>query len=212
MKLARLLSPLAATILLVLGSATVHAQNAGFAPAYSNSKSLGALGELMSAGKGPYAFSIESALSALGGYQFARDEVNALRHRFGQAKLSEWEDMFRFAMSDTSLQAKVDTGSLPHFDPYTGLIIGKRIVDAGRVSKDGFDIDTLLGESVSPEIHAQVAADIDSKYGDGSYDDFKTITDRAMNDLAQDLKNPNLRFDPQFNPSVDRDYGFRNRG
>lgn len=157
-------------------------------PIYSGAPNLAATAALLKAGGGAEHFTIQAALVSMLGEKAVNGEVAKLTKQYGKQKVNDFFKGFNFAVHDSIKSGTVAGKELPTAPAdLHGVKLAKALVSAGTAPDHVFWSGLILDHALSHDVHNQVMADIDIKYG-GPFDkNLHAITNQAMYDVAQAL-------------------------
>ncbi len=155
-------------------------------PSYGGKPALAVTASLVQAGGGPENFSIAQALTAMVGKDLVGAEVAKLTKQYGADRVKSWLAVFDFAVKD-GLSIATKAGVTLPAPSLSGKQLAATLVMAGLDKHKTFYTEYLLDKAVSNNIHHQVMANIDAKFGEKADEDYHRITNQAMYDLAHAL-------------------------
>lgn len=142
------------------------------------------MADFVAAGGGAGSFSSVRAFDAMIGAQPLQSELAKLRGVFGEKPVDQFTPTLDFAVADAWKRAGQDDVHIPAptgIDPHA---LAAELVHAGA-NNGNFSMGALLDDLFTPRVHAQVSADVDSKYGPGTEKNLESVGDRFFSDLAQ---------------------------
>jgi len=109
-----------------------------------------------------------------------------LTTNYGQTNADMFVHMFDYAIADAWQLAGKDNVSIPPPAQTGGQALATELVQAG-VANGGitFDNDTFFNSLFGKKIAGQVAADVNAKYGAGSWTNFSRMCDQFFHDIGQ---------------------------
>jgi hypothetical protein len=153
---------------------------------YNGAPALAVTASLVEAGGGAENFSIARALTAMGGEELVKAEVEKLTKQYGAEKVQSWIMVFDFAVKDALRMATEAGVKLPK-----GKLSGKRLastlVTAGLDKSHTFNTCSMLDKAISHKLHVATMTSIDKKFGAEANANYHAITNQAMYDFAQAL-------------------------
>lgn len=152
---------------------------------YTGKPDLQAAISLVTAGGAPGHFSIVTALTSLAGAATAKAESAKLTKQYGAADFASFATVQNFAVNDA---VKIATAAGVKFPSpmLHGAVLAKRVVTLGLVNGTYYE-GTQLDHLVTNNIHEQVMADIDKKFGTKADANYHLIANQAHYDLAHAL-------------------------
>ncbi|GAC1411571.1 MAG: hypothetical protein NVSMB64_21430 [Candidatus Velthaea sp.] len=152
---------------------------------YTGSPNLPLTLSLIAAGGGPSKFNTVTLVKTLTGPAF-EGEVKSLTEKYGADNVKSFLSTFDFVINDALkivTDAKVALPSKPAVDPTDGKALSAALYTAG-VAKDGnFDVEFLLDNLVSHDIHVKVMNDIDAKISRDADKNYHVMLTQAFKDL-----------------------------
>ncbi len=155
---------------------------------YNGAPKLKATAALVRAGGGAANFSFAKALVSMLGEDTVNAEVAKLQKQYGKDKVAAFISGMDFAVN-AGLKRATEAGvTLPEPPAdLTGTALAKALVQAGVTSDGTFWSGYLFDKALSHQIHNQVMADIDVKFGHEADQNTHRILNQAMYDVAQAL-------------------------
>lgn len=163
---------------------------------YEGQPTLEVTAALVRAGGGPKDFAFDKALVSMLGEKTVTAEVAKLKKQYGEKAVNDFVGGMTWAVKDAverATEAKVSLPDAP--EDLKGVKLAKALVEAGTVDGTwwaGHMFDRLL----SHDIHNQVMADIDAKFGPEADKATHKILNQAMYDVAQALGHKDVKLAP----------------
>jgi hypothetical protein len=155
-------------------------------PVYNGAPALAVTASLVEAGGGAENFSIAKALTAMGGEELVKTEVEKLTKQYGAEKVQSWIMVFDFAVKDALRMATEAGVKLPK-GKLSGKKLASTLVTAGLDKSHTFNTCSMLDKAISHKLHVGAMESIDKKFGAEANANYHTITNQAMYDFAQAL-------------------------
>ena len=141
---------------------------------------------LIASGGGPGSYSTVRAFNAMIGENAVLANQQQLATAYGQTNADRFVHMFDYAIADAWQLAGKDNVSIPPPAQTGGQSLAMQLVQAG-VTTGGitFDNDTFFTSLFGTKIAGQVAADVNAKYGAGSWTNFSRMSGQFFHDIGQ---------------------------
>lgn len=152
---------------------------------YTGAPDLDATISFVKAGGGPATFSTVKALTALAGAKTANAEVAKLTKQYGKANVASFVAVSDFAVVDAAKRASAAGVKFPEAT-LSGKALATKLVGLGA-GNGTFYVGTMLDHMLTHQIHEQVMADIDAKFGFKADANYHRIANQAFTDLAHAL-------------------------
>ena len=154
-------------------------------PVYTGAPALTVTASLVEAGGGTD-WSFVKAVTSMAGEKTANAEVAKLTKQYGKTRVTRFVTVFDFAVADalkiaTAAGVKLPEGNL------SGAKLASTLVTAGQDKSGVFYTEFLLDKALTHDIHMQVMADIDKKFGESADKDYHRISNQAHYDLGKAL-------------------------
>ncbi len=141
---------------------------------------------LIASGGGPGSYSTVRAFNAMIGEDAVLADQRQLATAYGQTNADRFVHMFDYAIADAWQLAGKDNLSIPPPAQTGGQGLATLLVQAG-VASGGitFDNDTFFTSLFGTKIAGQVAADVNAKYGSGSWTNFSRMSGQFFHNIGQ---------------------------
>lgn len=200
MKSKKTVLALAASVGLLLGCGAVLAAGSGNpmnwfgGPVYSGEPALTVTAALVKAGGGAADFKFSTALVSMLGQKTVDAEVAKLEKQYGKVAVTEFIDGMTFDVDDGLKRATEKGIKLPAAPAdLNGVKLAKTLVTAGTVEDGTFWSGYLFDKALSHDLHNQVMADVDAKFGHKADENTHKILNQAMYDVAHALGDNNVK-------------------
>jgi hypothetical protein len=141
---------------------------------------------LIASGGGPGSYSTVRAFNAMIGQDAVLANQRQLATAYGQTNADLFIHMFDYAIADAWQLAGKDNVSIPAPTETGGQALATELVGAGIASGGiTFDNDTFFNSLFGSKIAAQVAADVNAKYGAGSWTNFSRMSGQFFHNIGQ---------------------------
>ncbi|NYT77182.1 hypothetical protein H0A71_09285 [Alcaligenaceae bacterium] len=207
MKISKILMAVAVSMAFLPAGAALAADAAPGAmnwfggPVYDGAPALDITAALVKAGGGAENFSFPTALVSMLGEKTVNAEVEKLNKQFGQENTKHFVDGMTWDVHDALKRATEAGVKLPAAPAdMKGPALAKALVQAGTAPDGAFWSGHLFDKLLSHQIHNQVMADVDAKFGHGSDQNTHYILNQAMYDVAQALGMKDVKLAPTHLP------------
>jgi hypothetical protein len=207
MKISRILMAVTVSMALLPASAAFaadaapHAMNWFGGSIYDGVPALDVTAALVKAGGGAEEFSFPTALVSMLGEKTVNAEVDKLNKQFGETNTKNFISGMTWDVHDALKRATEAGVKLPAVPvDMKGAELAKKLVQAGTAPDGTFWSGHLFDKLLSHQIHNQVMADADAKFGHGSDQNTHFILNQAMYDVAQALGMKDVKLAPTHLP------------
>lgn len=141
---------------------------------------------LIASGGGPGSYSTVRAFDAMIGPDAVLANQKQLSTTYGQTNADLFVHMFDYAIADAWQLAGKNNVSIPPPAQTGGQGLATQLITAG-VASGGitFDTDTFFTSLFGSKITAQVSADVNAKYGSGSWTNFSRMSGQFFHNIGQ---------------------------
>lgn len=156
-------------------------------PAAAPAPDYGLAEAVIQAGGGAAHFDTTTLFRALAG-RLAGPELFRLRTMFGRRNLASFLDAFQFTVVDFDRIARRDGIALPASpvpDPRDAKALAAALVRTAVTPDGKYSVTQLLDRLLSQRIHAEVAADLDRRFGAGSDANYGRILSQTIDDMKR---------------------------
>ncbi len=212
MKISKLFAAVAVSMALLPGGAAFaadaaepaapHAMNWFGGPVYTGAPALPVTAALVKAGGGAEHFSFPTALVSMLGQKTVNAEVKKLTEQFGKKNTEDFINGMTWDVNDGLKRATEAGVKLPPAPAdLKGVKLAKTLVSAGTAPDGVWWAGYLFDKALSHQIHNQVMADVDVKFGHGRDMNTHYILNQAMYDVAQALGEKDVKLAPTHLPT-----------
>ncbi|HEX7340029.1 MAG TPA: hypothetical protein VF271_08880 [Rhodanobacteraceae bacterium] len=162
-------------------------------PVYHGQPALAATHALVDAGGGAAHFKFSTALVSMLGQKTVNAEVTKLSKQYGKQETQAFIKDMTIYVHDALKRATEKGIKLPPAADLHGVALAKALVNAGTTPDGTFWSGYFFDRTISHQLHNQVMADIDARYGHAVDGRTHKILNQAMFDVAQALGMKNVK-------------------
>ena len=171
----------------IIGSAALGLVFALMTSGAASAQNLGLTVAFIDAGGYAGGFSSIRAMDSAAGTGNVQAGLQDLVLNYGSQSRNRFVSMFDYAMNDGWQRAGQDNLNVPASNGDWGNALGVALIRSGSTASGAFRTRHLFTTLWGPQVEAQIASDLNEKFGPGSAADFERMGNRFFFDLANDL-------------------------
>jgi hypothetical protein len=156
-------------------------------PSYSGTPDVNVAAAFYASGGGPGDFSVVRAMKSMIGEAQLQSEMTKLAGTYGQTNADLFPRVFDFTMNDAWSRAGRDNLMIPPFGSHEGAALAHDLVRDGTAPTGTFWTGYLLDHTMTPQVRAQVVADVVARYGAARAATFNRMANQFFFDVSLTL-------------------------